>query len=166
MLEDSVRESNGIVHLTSTDIEMIHNIYDVIDQFQALKLWMTVSPKPVKDISAEDHIRSFLLDFVPASKLMENFLLCFELNEKDQIHFHFFCNFTSRRDKITFQKKYINKWYFTNIIKPIWSKAPKHGCKYLYKQYDYMFDYLDGFVPLLHKGNIDDYKHPLLMFLE
>lgn len=160
MLEDSVRETNGIVSsiLSDEEISAYEMIYDTIDQHQCLKLWMTMSPKPLKDVSHEDHIRRFLRDFRPASILMEQFILVFELNEKDQIHFHFFCCFKDLRSKITFTKKYTSKWYHEAIIKPIWGKAPKHGFKYLIKQYDYMFNFLDNYPPLITKFTIDQYR--------
>lgn len=166
MLEDSVRESNGIVPSILTDdmISCYKRVYDEIDKHQCLKLWMTVSPKPLEDISAEDHIRRFLRDFRPASVLMEQFILVFELNEKDQIHFHFFCCFNGLRSKITFTKKYINKWYHHNIIKPIWGKAPKQGFMYLIKQFDYMYHFLDKYPPLITKATIDDYRDAFDVF--
>ncbi len=137
MLEDSVSETNG-QHV------VLEAKYKLIDAHLANKLWLTISPKPIKGLSCSDIIYFWERDFATAFKLCDHFILVYELNEKDQLHFHIFCSFDVIHRKITFSKVWINKWYFDSIIKPIWARAPKLLCPYLTKQYDYMLQYLDG----------------------
>lgn len=95
--------------------------------------FMTVAPKPDKTLSYQDVMMFWFREFYELKKCTDKLLLVVELNKKAQLHFHFMIRLFPMKNKYTFMKCFVSKWYHLAIIEPIYGYPPKDGLPYLFK---------------------------------
>lgn len=113
----------------------LHLLYkNIIDGGQFC--FCTISPKPDKMADYEDIQRTWFMEFGQLLDITDKILIVAELNKKGQLHYHMMIRLWPLRNKYTFIKKFVSRWFHMAIIEPIYGHEPREGFKYLFKQHD------------------------------
>lgn len=114
-------------------VQRYQELYDqIIDGGQFC--FMTIAPKPDRELSNRDFMIFWFREFYALKKCTRHLLLVAELTKKGQLHFHFMIRLFPLRNKYTFIKCFVQRWFHMAIIEPIYGFPPKLGLPYLFKQ--------------------------------
>lgn len=125
MLENSVTVGSGLVQ----QYQQLFNTITDGGQF----CFMTIAPKPEKELSNQDFMIYWFREFYALRKVTRHLLLVAELTKKGQLHFHFLIRLFPIRNKYTFIKCFVQRWFHMAIIEPIYGTPPRLGLPYLFK---------------------------------
>lgn len=94
------------------------------------RCWLTISPKPHEFEVDADKVIDWLSDIYELRKCSDKMIVVVEYTTKMIMHFHIFIKIT---DMIKFKKGFIQRWYYTSNIEPIYGRNPAKGIHYLFK---------------------------------
>ena len=92
--------------------------------------------KPNKDLSYKDVLSIWFSEFRQLEKVSEDLIVSCELTAKAQLHFHLMIRLWPIKNKYTFIKCFVNRWFHTSILLPLYGKQPTEGLPYLFKSTD------------------------------